>query len=39
MLNSLKKALGIAQKSERKRVHLPEGLNQLEVIPAKVWWK
>ncbi|QLE85051.1 hypothetical protein FLM48_08085 [Shewanella sp. Scap07] len=39
MLNSLKKALGIAHKSERKRVELPVGLDHLEVIPAKVWWK
>lgn len=37
MLNSIKKALGLA-KPVRKKVKLPEGLNHLEVIPAKGWW-
>ncbi|MEZ9236778.1 hypothetical protein, partial [Shewanella sp. 10N.286.52.A9] len=37
MFNSLKKVLGIA-KPQRKRVKLPEGLEHLEVIPAKAWW-
>ncbi len=37
MLNSLKKALGIAQ-PQRKKVKLPEGLEHLEVIKAKAWW-
>ena len=37
MFNSLKKALGIA-KPQRKKVKLPEGLEHLEVIPAKAWW-
>ncbi|MGI2261508.1 hypothetical protein [Shewanella sp. GXUN23E] len=25
-------------KCDRKKVQLPEGLNTLEVIPAKGWW-
>ena len=25
-------------KCERKKVQLPDGLNTLEVIPAKGWW-
>ncbi len=37
MFDSLLKALGIAQ-PQRKKVKLPEGLEHLEVIPAKAWW-
>ncbi|ACA87295.1 conserved hypothetical protein [Shewanella woodyi ATCC 51908] len=38
MFDSIMKALGLINKPERRRVQLPEGLNHLEVIPAKVWW-
>ncbi|QBF84096.1 hypothetical protein EXU30_16515 [Shewanella maritima] len=38
MFKSLKVALGLA-KPARKQVKLPEGLDHLEVIPAKAWWK
>ncbi|GIU26389.1 hypothetical protein TUM4644_22440 [Shewanella colwelliana] len=38
MLDSLKKALGLNHKPERKKVQLPAGLDHLEVIPAKGWW-
>lgn len=27
------------EKQKRKQVQLPEGLNTLEVIPAKGWWR
>ncbi len=37
MFNSLLVMLGLA-KPNRKKVKLPEGLNHLEVIPAKGWW-
>ncbi len=37
MINSIKKALGLA-KPVRKKVKLPEGLNYLEVTTAKGWW-
>lgn len=37
MFDSLKKMLGLAQPI-RKKVQLPEGLDRLEVIPAKGWW-
>ncbi|GGJ01361.1 hypothetical protein GCM10007978_43710 [Shewanella hanedai] len=38
MFDSIMKALGLINKTERKQVQLPEGLSHLEVIPAKVWW-
>ncbi|EDQ00179.1 hypothetical protein KT99_09888 [Shewanella benthica KT99] len=38
MFDSIKKALGLNSKPQRKKVKLPEGLNRLEVIPAKGWW-
>lgn len=38
MFDSIKKALGLTQKPARKKVQLPEGLDHLEVISAKVWW-
>ncbi len=38
MLKSIKKALGLNNKPERKKVKLPPGLDRLEVIPAKGWW-
>lgn len=38
MFTQLKIALGLA-KPERKKVKLPKGLTQLEVVPAKAWWK
>lgn len=37
MLDSIKKVLGLS-KPARKKVKLPEGLNHLEVTPAKGWW-
>ncbi|ABV87915.1 conserved hypothetical protein [Shewanella pealeana ATCC 700345] len=37
MFDSIKKVLGF-EKPARKKVQLPEGLNHLQVIPAKVWW-
>ncbi len=37
MFNSLMIVLGLA-KPARKKVQLPDGLNHLEVIPAKGWW-
>ncbi|QFU22144.1 hypothetical protein FS418_09830 [Shewanella sp. YLB-09] len=39
MFDSIKKALGLTHKPERIKVKLPEGLNHLEVISAKGWWK
>ncbi|SQH76177.1 conserved protein of unknown function [Shewanella benthica] len=39
MFDSIKKALGLTHKPARIKVQLPAGLNHLEVIPAKVWWK
>ena len=39
MFDSIKKAHGLTHKPVRIKVQLPEGLNHLEVIPAKVWWK
>ncbi len=38
MINSIKKALGLA-KPARKKAQLPEGLNHLEVVSARGWWK
>ena len=38
MLNSIKVVLGLT-KSTRKKAKLPEGLEHLEVISAKRWWK
>ena len=38
MLTSLKIALGLA-KPARKKVKLPDGINNLQVIQAKAWWK
>ncbi len=38
MINSLKKVLGFDHKPQRIKVKLPEGLEHLEVIPAKGWW-
>ncbi|PKG58916.1 hypothetical protein CXF83_15545 [Shewanella sp. Choline-02u-19] len=37
MFDLLMQALGLG-KPVRKKVKLPEGLNHLEVIPAKGWW-
>jgi hypothetical protein len=37
MFDSIIKALGFA-KPTRKKVQLPKGLNQLEVVSAKGWW-
>lgn len=39
MLASIKKALGLEQKTQRVKVKLPEGLDNLEVVSAKGWWK
>ncbi len=37
MITVIKRALGL-KKAPRKMVQLPEGLQRLEVIPAKRWW-
>ncbi len=37
MLKVIKKALGL-ESEQRKKAVLPQGLQTLEVIPAKAWW-
>ncbi len=37
MFDSIMKALGLA-KQERKKVKLPKGITELQVVNAKGWW-